>query len=178
MKEEEMQDYIRKSVRASIHKTLNTHLEENQQLDESFVGIGAAIVGAGAAQAYVRKVRRARMADKAMDKFIEKQDTSNIINEKIPELLRRFKLVNSLGDLEKMEATVDKYVNQIDSMISKVDKFVDSEYSDEKSVGDRALFTNPVKEKARLKKQMTSFMKETRDAFKKNIDAKKDELLS
>lgn len=175
---EEMQDQIRNSTRKTIHKALNPHIEEQDQLDESFVGIGAAIVGAGAAQAYVRKVRRARKADKTMDKFIKTHDTPSIIDEKIPELLRRFKLVNSLGDLEKMEATVDKYVNQIDTMIGKVDNFVDGEHGDEKSVGDRILFTNPVKEKARLKKQMNAYLTETRNAFKKNIEEKKDELLS
>lgn len=179
MAAEDMQDHIRNSTRNSIYRVLNPQIEEREgdQLDESLVGVGAAIVGAGAAQAYIRKIRRARKADKSMNKFIEEYDTTNIIEEKIPELLRRFKLINSLADLEKMENIVDKYISQINTMIDKVDNFVERG-SDKKTISDRALFTNPVKEKKRLKKQMNAYLKETRDAFKKNIEAKKDELLS
>ena len=173
----DIKDQIREQVRQSIQEQVNQNIEENEQVDEAF-GAALAVGAGGLLYGYMRKVRRIKEQDKMLKSFLSEYDTKNIVYEKFPDLFRKFKLVSNIEDLEKMEQRAEQYFNELESMTRRVDQYVEQSYREEKNFGDKFFISNPMKEKKRMKRTMTSFLDETRKSFRNSMNAKKDELLN
>lgn len=171
----EDQEMIKKGLSEMVRDTIRQ--EAYQTMNESALIFGG-LLALGGAWAWLRNTLRRVQNEALLEEFIAQYDPKGIIGKQLPETIRRFKLVNSLDDLEVMEKNVEKLLGQIDAMQSKVDRFVDKMVSDEKSNVDKVFLINPAKEKVSLKRFIGDFVKNSRDAFAREVELKKDELLA
>lgn len=174
-----MKEQIRQIVKEEITKHLNvTQPQQEEQVNESLLVIAGMVAGLGATWGWLRNYMRRASKDKMLAKFIEDYDQQKTIERKIPETLRKFKLINSLTDLETMEKSVKEIIKDLQRMESKIDKFVDTVYKTEPTWLDKALVLNPQQEKQRLKKEFKEFITKTQESFELAVETKRDEVLA
>ena len=175
-----MKEQIRQIVKEEVSKHLgmSNEIEQEEQVNESLLVIAGMVAGLGATWGWLRSFMRRVTKDKMLMKFIEDYDQQKTIERKIPDTLRKFKLINSLNDLETMEKSVKEIVNDLQRMESKIDKFVETVYKTEPTWLDKALVLNPQQEKQRLKKEFKEFITKTKESFELAAEAKRDEVLA
>lgn len=176
MKYDLLKESIQDSVTQEFQRQLNGGGEE--KIDESLAVFATIAAGAAAAATWAKIVKMIRDAknNKALKAFIETYDRENLIDDKLPELLRRFKLIQNLQDLDMMEKRVDGYINKLKSLYGDVDKFVDQYYEEQSSTG-RSSDRRIKKDKDQIKNFIRNFIKNAEEAFSAEARAKKNDVL-
>lgn len=153
-------------------------LGQQEQVNEDF-GLTASLTLAALAGVYSwsRKIIIDMRKDSALKAFIEQHDKTDVINKRIPTILKKFKLVASLTDLHNIENEVKAAKSEITRLIVNVDAFVDEMTKTQNTTVTKYILSNPEYEKVRLKKYMNQLYKDTEESFDKAIKAKTDELL-
>lgn len=96
----------------------------------------------------------------------------------ISDIIRRFKLINNLADLELMEKRVDGVMGELNGMLRNVDRFVDAETDKMKQgVVDKVLNINPQREKKVIKEFIREFMGNVQNSFESESESRKNEIL-
>jgi hypothetical protein len=175
----ELQEMVRNAVKESFQENLTAKQETNdEQVDESVLALAGIVMAAGASWAWLRSFSKKSKTNAFFNAFVETYDTHKIISKKIPDMLRKFKLVNSLDTLDKMDKDVSDMIKELERMSkSNIDKFVDDSIKGEASFLDKALALNPQKEKIRLKKDIKELIDGIKDSFERDIEIKRDEFL-
>lgn len=178
MKVEELTDkeHLRSFVQESIRKQVNEKEEGN--LNESFGGLLLVLGAVGAGFAALRELVKGMFFQQTFKKFIEEEDSNNVVNKKLPQTIKKANLVGSLSDLNQFEESADQIVRQLENLESRVDPFIEKTVSEEPSWLDKAFILNPVKYKRQFKKELQKFIKTTRESFEYTIEQKRDEILS
>lgn len=167
----------REEIQAMVRETLKAQIAGDDQVNEGFGSVALFAALATAGWAWVRSTVRKAEQNELLTAFIEKHDKNKVISKGLADLVRRFKLVNSVTDLDTLEKKVDQYLKELEAMGRNVDGFVDNAYREEKSFGDKALARNPQKEKQKIKDFISSVINNISNSFSAEIEAKKNELL-
>jgi hypothetical protein len=175
----ELQEMVRNAVKESFQENLTAKQEVNdEQIDESVLALVGIVMAAGAGWAWLRSFSKKSKPNAFFNAFVEMYDKKKLISKKIPDMLRKFKLVNSLDTLDKMDKDVIDMLDELERMANtNINKFVDYSIKDEASFIDTALALNPQKEKMRLKKDIKELIDGIRTSFEKDIEIKRDEFL-
>ena len=153
-------------------------LGQQDQVNEDF-GLTASLTLAALAGVYSwsRKVIIDMRKDATLKQFIEQHDKTDVINKRIPTILKKFKLVASLTDLHNIENEIKATKAEIARLAVNVDSFVDEMTKTQNATVTKFILSNPEYEKVRLKKYMNQLYKDTEESFDKAIKAKTEELL-
>lgn len=170
---------MKDKIKNLIKEEVNQHIRPKEEpLHESLLALGALVVALGASWGWLRGWLQRKSKDTMLMKFMETYDQSKVIEKQIPELLRKFKLVSNLQDLQAIEKEVDRVVKELSRMTSKVDKFVDNTYKVEPNWFTEIMALDPNREKMRLKKELKEFIEKIDASFELEAETKKDALLA
>lgn len=175
MKSEEIQELIREQTRSSIKDNIN-------RVDEVFdTGWTAAGVAALSALGYgwysYREAVKKSTRNKAFNDFLEQYDTNNLVYKKVPDLVRRFQLVNSLTDLETIEARAEALITELEKLEREVDGFANSQERLGNRLRDRSAGLSGDNLRREVKRHISNIILASRKGFEQEIENKKDELL-
>lgn len=178
MNEDQVRNQVRESIRQHVNGESITESNEEEQVNEAMEFLLLAIPYGG--WAILRSFLETSMRDKHFTQFMEEYG-GDVISKQIPDIMRRFKLVNSLQDLETIEGKANDIVQRLEVMKRNVGKYVENqkEFDTERSptFGEKAMLLSPQKKKKKIEKYMTEFIQAVKTSFEKNIDDKKDEIL-
>lgn len=181
MKMTEIQELIREQTRSSIKENIMN--KEEERVDEMFDATGlaaagvAALSGLGYGWYSYREAIKKSTRNKAFNDFIEQYDTNNLVYKKVPDLVRRFQLVNSLADLETIESRAEALIMELEKLESKVGDFVNSQERLGNRLRDKSAGLSGDKLRREVQRHISDIILASRKGFEQEIENKKDELL-
>jgi hypothetical protein len=167
-----MKDLIKQVIKEEVSKSVASQ----EEINESFLFL-ATLAGLGASWGWLRNHIRKLAKDIVFATFIEEYDQQKVIEKKIPDLLRKFKLINTLSDLMAVEKEAEEIIKALTRMNLQIDEFIDIKIKTDSTLMDKALLLNPNREKVRLKKELKDFIEKTKKSFASDIENKKNTLL-
>lgn len=162
-------------------------LNKEHPIEES-IGLGLATVGLGAlAWGFIRKRIQELREVKVVNAFFDEADPNRKIERMIEDVFKKFRLVNSLTDLDRMESEIDKVNNRLEYLKRQAKDFDVNNVKQQKSFGrgdtnvdmasgNKVFALNPEKEKKRLEKAINKFVDTVTATFEREVEEKKNEL--
>jgi DNA-binding Lrp family transcriptional regulator len=172
-----MKDLIKETIRKQVSESLTPKQYKDESLNESLLALGAVAVGLGASWAWLRNRIKKLVKDIVFAEFIKEHDTQKVIEKKLPNILRKFKLASTLADLHSLEKESEDAIKELNRLVLQVDRFIDTNANADKTFMDKVLAIDPNKEKIRLKKELKDFIEMTNKSFEYDLENKKNGLL-
>lgn len=175
MKSEEIQELIREQTRSSIKDNIN---RVDEVFDSGWTAAGVAALSAlGYGWYSYREAVKKSTRNKAFNDFLKQYDTNNLVYKKVPDLVRRFQLVNSLADLETIEARAEALITELEKLEREVDGFANSQERLGNRLRDKSAGLSGDNLRREVKRHISDIILASRKGFEQEIENKKDELL-
>ena len=162
-------------------------LNIDRPLEES-IGLGIATVGLGvAAWAFIRNQIQKMREVRVLAIFLREADPRDELERMIEDVFKKFRLVRSLTDLDRMESEIAKVTNRLEYLKRQARNFDVNSVKVQKSfgrgettvdmaAGSKVFALDAAKEKKRLETVMNKFVDDTIALFNREIEDKKNEL--